>query len=274
MNKKQTKEQQELNFLKNELKIKNAGFIEVSKSSKKRTYICQKCNTIFSIKRKNLVKNLFCRNCMSGASFGEQVVINILVKNNIPFEKEKTFKNLNGENGGKLRFDFYIKKQDGEKFIIEIDGEQHFSQLEWDQNTKNHDIIKNDFCLKNNIKLYRVKYIFGKLKNISESVLSILKKEGYNVHCEQNNNDYLVIQNKKQSFEIKDKKPKSKSSKKNYYAIKRGRQNNKIVRTWKECKKLVNKYPSAQFKGFETKEEAEMYLKNSQNDNIVFSCGF
>ncbi|MGL5383531.1 MAG: viroplasmin family protein [Culicoidibacterales bacterium] len=48
-----------------------------------------------------------------------------------------------------------------------------------------------------------------------------------------------------------------------YYAIKRGREKNVIVRSWGECKKLVHKYPSAKYKSFFTKKEAQDYLTSN-----------
>lgn len=60
-------------------------------------------------------------------------------------------------------------------------------------------------------------------------------------------------------------------AKKRFYAIKKGKGNirNRIVETWSECKDLVLGYP-AEYKGFATKEEAEIYLgiKNVPNDEI------
>lgn len=51
-------------------------------------------------------------------------------------------------------------------------------------------------------------------------------------------------------------------AKKNYYAVRRGHQTG-IFRTWDECKKQVNGYPGAEYKGFSTELEAEDYLNNS-----------
>lgn len=46
-----------------------------------------------------------------------------------------------------------------------------------------------------------------------------------------------------------------------YYAIKQGRGvENKIVRTWEECKELVHGYPAV-YKSFKTEEEALDYLE-------------
>lgn len=47
--------------------------------------------------------------------------------------------------------------------------------------------------------------------------------------------------------------------KKNFYAVKKGRHPG-IYRTWDECKKNVDGFPGAVFKGFATKEEARQFL--------------
>lgn len=50
-------------------------------------------------------------------------------------------------------------------------------------------------------------------------------------------------------------------SRKNYYAIKKGKGvENKIVTSWEECEKLVKGCP-ALYKGFKTKDEALKYLE-------------
>lgn len=252
--KKQTKQLERFN--RNEEIIKNAGLIQVGGNSKK-FYLCSKCNNIFKAKRKAVVKNPICRNCMTGASYGEQVAINILTDNNVVYEKEKTFPKLKGLGNRNLRFDFYIKNPNGNNFIIEIDGNQH-SEGEWSKNTKEHDIIKNQFCIDNNIKLYRIDYVSGKLNRVSNAILGILKEEGYEVECD-GNHSYTEV--KKKENTAKKTNIKNKSVKK-YYAIKRGRKSNKIVTTWNQCKKLVNGFPQAKFKSFPTREEAENYLKS------------
>lgn len=62
----------------------------------------------------------------------------------------------------------------------------------------------------------------------------------------------------KSKRKIKDKKVKKQSK---YYAIKVGRGvKDKIVRSWKECKELVDRFPFV-YKSFETEEEAIYYLR-------------
>jgi DNA-binding sugar fermentation-stimulating protein len=58
-------------------------------------------------------------------SKGEKKVINILRKEHITFEKEKTFSNLQ-HNGVNYRFDFYLPYVESGPCLIEVDGAQHF----------------------------------------------------------------------------------------------------------------------------------------------------
>ena len=52
------------------------------------------------------------------------------------------------------------------------------------------------------------------------------------------------------------------------YAIKIGRKPNVIVNTWDKCKKLVDGFPGAKFKGFTTTLEAEKWLHNQPKTKI------
>ncbi len=100
----------------------------------------------------------------------EKIVIEILNKNNVSFEKEKTFNDL---YHGRLRFDFYLPKYN---CCIECDGEQHFRQIRKFQKTRQdflkqqeHDRIKNSYCLAKRIKLYRIPYWdFINIKNLED----------------------------------------------------------------------------------------------------------
>ncbi len=51
-----------------------------------------------------------------------------------------------------------------------------------------------------------------------------------------------------------------KSKKGKFYAIRKGRTNNIIVRTWKECERLVKGYSGAIYKSFKTRKEAESFI--------------
>ena len=92
-------------------------------------------------------------------SHGEQRIIEILNKNNITYETEKVmFKYSNGKNAA---FDFYINNH----YLVEYDGETHYKSIMhgWHNETQlkaqqERDIIKNKWCLDNNIPLIRIPY--------------------------------------------------------------------------------------------------------------------
>ena len=89
-------------------------------------------------------------------SLGEQEISKLLIKNNIKFETQKTFDGLLSEKNKKLKFDFYLNNFN---ILIEFDGPQHYKKTNFTSiNELKNDLIKNEWCLKNNIKLYRIPY--------------------------------------------------------------------------------------------------------------------
>lgn len=102
-------------------------------------------------------------------SYGEDLIEKILKENNIPFSMEQSFDNCILPSGKKARFDFYII----DKCLIEFDGKQHFDpEAGWDENIgeiQKRDSLKNEYCLKNNIPLYRIPYTaVDSLKTIND----------------------------------------------------------------------------------------------------------
>jgi len=123
-----------------------------------------------------------CPKCNS--SKGEIFVENFLNKNNFKYERQKKFDYCIGKKS-KLPFDFYLIDYN---LIIEFDGKQHYEPVNFygcsnnDANkayydVKENDLIKNKFCLDNNISLIRIPYT---IKNIDE----YLKKELNNLKIE------------------------------------------------------------------------------------------
>ena len=99
-------------------------------------------------------------NCWKKYSIGVQKIINILNENNIKYEMEKKFPTCISPKGFLLPFDFYLIDKN---ILIEYDGEQHFKicfgQTEEKlKKQKEYDIIKNNWCEENNIKLIRIPY--------------------------------------------------------------------------------------------------------------------
>lgn len=136
-------------------------------------YQCQcDCGKIINVYRQSLT-SLRSGSCgCSKEPKGEYIIKQILNKNNILFETQKTFETCRFKETNKLaKFDFYIDN----KYLIEFDGEQHFKPIRFNNKTQQeaeeafklcqeHDNFKNQWCKENNIPLIRIPYNY--LKNI------------------------------------------------------------------------------------------------------------
>ena len=122
-------------------------------------------------------------------SKGEEKIIEILKRNKIKFEREKSFSDL---ARGKYRFDFYLPNWRGRPCIIEFHGEQHYKQVKKFQPTrkdflaqKERDRRKISYCLARRIDLYIVPYWeLDRIETIGD-----LFKESFKTkskwHCDQ-----------------------------------------------------------------------------------------
>jgi transposase len=108
---------------------------------------------------------LFISNSMSSL---ELHTYKLLHDRNIDFEIEKTFDDCRSKNP--LPFDFYLPNILSIPVIIELDGDFHrmeeCNNIFYSKTLKERDMIKNNYCKRNNILLIRI----GEITNI-ESVL-------------------------------------------------------------------------------------------------------
>lgn len=126
-------------------------------------YLCQcDCGNQTIVRNQSLLcKNTkSCGEC-SHISFGESKIKELLEKNKIYYEYQKTFPSCKYSTGRYAKFDFYIDN----RYLLEFDGRQHFyaDGQGWNSEehlnlTKNHDKIKDEWCKKNNIPLIRIPY--------------------------------------------------------------------------------------------------------------------
>lgn len=99
-------------------------------------------------------------------SKGEAKIKNILDSYNIPYNTEHTFADLISINGAHLRFDFAILNSDNTiSHLIEYNGQQHYECSEQWWNTQDNfstlqqnDLLKQQYCKKNNIDLIIIPY--------------------------------------------------------------------------------------------------------------------
>lgn len=135
------------------------------------------CGKIFTTSFQNFKdkKVRTCFSCSSKESVGEKRIREWLEKNKIIYEKEKRFKNCRDKRP--LPFDFYLPEYN---LIIEFDGIQHFKPIRGEKSyqiTKEHDKIKNEYCVKNNIDLIRIKYDqFYKIDEILKKTINDISK--------------------------------------------------------------------------------------------------
>jgi len=112
----------------------------------------------FSMKMKDHIHSKNgCPKCRE--SKGEKAIRIYLETNNIKYESQKRFEECIDKNT--LPFDFYLPEYN---VCIEYDGEQHFKAIKYFggekkfKETQNHDLIKKNYCEKNNIKLIRFRF--------------------------------------------------------------------------------------------------------------------
>lgn len=142
--------------------------VEYTGRHEKCKYRCLKCGQIFSQKFDCLLGSKGCPKCDQNVSLGERRMEEILVANNIPFERQSAL-----PINKKQHFDFAIKDCQN-KIIgyIEVQGEQHYlpvvqwgGQEQFDRRVK-LDNIKREWCKNNGYPLYEVKYFNKKFLNL------------------------------------------------------------------------------------------------------------
>lgn len=124
-----------------------------------------------------------CNVCQHSMSNLEKTVYDYLTMNNIEFVNQYKITNYKGH--GRLFYDFYLPKYNA---IIEVDGEQHekpirFNGISWNKadelfkDGQERDKIKNEYCVENNISLYRIDYNKVKNGDYKEIINSITRQE-------------------------------------------------------------------------------------------------
>ena len=120
--------------------------------------ICNKHGSFFQSPNKHITLKQGCPKCKR--SKGVDKICSILDNFNIKYENEKSIIGCVSKNNKLLHFDILINNN----IVIEYDGEQHFIPIEkWGgeknlKNIKERDLIKDNFCKENNIKIFRISY--------------------------------------------------------------------------------------------------------------------
>lgn len=140
---------------------------------------CKKCGYRWSPLAKSIANDgKGCPNC--GNYKGEIRISNFLSAHNISFDVQKTFDNLTGVGGYKLRYDFYLPNHN---LLIEYQGIQHEKPTDFAGKgnkfakdllsyQQEHDKRKREFAKQNNLELLEIWYYdFENIENILKTHL-------------------------------------------------------------------------------------------------------
>lgn len=153
------------------------SFVDYKGSKTKVLIICP-IHGVFEQTPHNHLQGCGCPVCR--ASKGERKVEQYLIENNIKYIRQYKFNDCRGKKRS-LSFDFYLPDWN---ILIEYDGEYHYIARKHHDNQlgmiklkeyQQRDKIKDDYCLKNNIRLIRIPYWdFKNIKKILNQQLIVI----------------------------------------------------------------------------------------------------
>jgi hypothetical protein len=142
-----------------------------------------KCNKIKNTNSNSIKRGYGCNYCYNkkesnGVSKIKNILNELSDEFKIDYKIEVKFSNC--VNIKKLPFDFGVYKKNKLLFLIEYDGEQHFKAKDFTGGIKKlneimrNDLIKTNYCKRNNIKLLRISYKTVKIKEIESKIFNLL----------------------------------------------------------------------------------------------------
>lgn len=159
-------------FAKEVMKIHGEEYEVIGEYINNRTtvkMIHKNCGKEFNAYPKIILNRKCCPVCY--LSTGETLINEFLMKRGIKYQRQYKFDDCRNKNP--LPFDFAIFHNDKIK-LIEFDGQQHYGQSNYwgkDKNSsyskvKEHDKIKNDYCMSKKIDLLRIPYWWARNNKI------------------------------------------------------------------------------------------------------------
>lgn len=103
------------------------------------------------------------KSCGCVKSFPQLEIADFFKKNNFQFQRQYKFDDCISRKNRRLPFDFAIFENKKLKYLLQFQGQQHFKNTFCSSENQYkeyiwHDIVKSDYCLKNNIKLVYITY--------------------------------------------------------------------------------------------------------------------
>lgn len=161
------------NYLMKYIKDKELANVLGSGSNEKILWSCPQCqeeklHSPSQVKR----RGFNCQICNEGVSYPEKLMEKILLKKEVDYKKQVKFKEC--KNKYPLPFDFAIYNEGKLQYLVEMDGEQHYSlhvNSKWNiESIRINDSIKNKYCKDNNINLIRIKSYPSEFEHIIEQI--------------------------------------------------------------------------------------------------------
>lgn len=126
--------------------------------------ICENCGNETIVSRGNLIRGRTktCGKCKH-IPLGELKIKEILENNKIKYSQQYSFPDLKGKRNF-LKFDFAIFKDEKIEYLIEFQGEQHYTPIDFFggedsfNKQKEFDQIKREYCKKRGIALIEIPY--------------------------------------------------------------------------------------------------------------------
>lgn len=140
------------------LKDKNDAFKYMKSSSKKILFKCTDCGYEKMLKINNVYNHGFscpiCGDKISKPNKFTRALLLQLPLENLQFEYSSEWTN-------KKRYDAYFEYKN-KKYVIEVDGDQHFTNSEWSSVEKQqiNDKEKNLLAKENNVKIIRIPFLY------------------------------------------------------------------------------------------------------------------
>lgn len=153
-------------------------------------WICKcSCGNIVKVQGTALMSG-HTQSCGHIKSKGEYKINTILTQNNVTYKSQEKFDECRLTL--EMPFDFSIYDNSKLLYLIEFDGDIHFKYRETGWNTKQafikriqNDLIKNQYCLDNNIPLYRIPYYdldkINTLEDILQDKYLVKQTNHYNI---------------------------------------------------------------------------------------------
>lgn len=134
------------------------------------------CKQTFKMKPSAFISGTRCPICNS--SKGESKIMLFLNKMGANYKRQYSIPGLTSKRNKSLRFDFAVLDDNNVLlFLIEFDGRHHYEKAKGKlgdgfEKQKEHDALKDSYCMANNIKLIRIPY--WKYKNIEKILMDQL----------------------------------------------------------------------------------------------------